>query len=73
MTVDFISAAAGGPTLYLGRDMKISHAGMGIDTSDYAAFERNLLATLEKFKVPEREKNDVMAFVSSLEKDIVAK
>jgi hypothetical protein len=29
--VDFISASAGWPTFYLGRDMKTSHKGMGID------------------------------------------
>jgi hypothetical protein len=33
--VDFISASAGGPTFYLGRDMKTSHKGMGIDQVDY--------------------------------------
>ena len=50
LAVDFISAAAGGPTLYLGRTMNISHAGMGIDASDYAAFKRHLADTLEKFQ-----------------------
>jgi len=28
-------------------------------------------ATLEKFNVPQRERNDVKAFISSLESDIV--
>jgi hemoglobin len=31
LLVDFISASAGWPTFYLGRDMKTSHKGMGID------------------------------------------
>src|SRR6266849_1432877 len=53
LAVDFISAAAGGPTFYLGRDMKTSHAGMGINPDDYAAFKRHLRATLEQFKVPQ--------------------
>ena len=34
LAVDFIAAAAGGPTFYLGRDMKTAHAGMGITKSD---------------------------------------
>src|SRR5205807_2901739 len=55
LAVDFISAAAGGPTFYLGRDMKTSHKGMGINQEDYAAFKKHLAAILEKFKVPERE------------------
>jgi hemoglobin len=71
--VDFISAAAGGPTFYLGRDMKTSHAGMGINPDDYAAFKPHLRATLEQFKVPQGETGEVMAFVSSLEAEIVEK
>jgi hemoglobin len=31
LAVDFIAAAAGGPTFYLGRDMNTSHKGMGIN------------------------------------------
>jgi hemoglobin len=73
MVVDFISASAGGPTFYLGRNMKTAHAGMGITGEDYAAFNRHLAATLEKFNVPQREKDEVMAFVSSLEPEIVEK
>jgi len=51
--------------------MKTSHKGMGINRDDYGAFKKHLAATLEKFNVPERERNDVMAFISSLENDIV--
>lgn len=73
LAVDFIAASAGGPTIYLGRDMKNSHIGMGIDRDDYAAFKTHLTATLEKFSVPNRERGEVMAFVDGLEKDIVEK
>jgi hypothetical protein len=59
------------PTFYLGRDMKISHKGMGIDRDDYTALKKHLVATLEKFNVPERERDDVMTFISSIENDIV--
>ena len=71
LTVDFIAAAAGGPTFYLGRDMKTSHQGMGINKSDYAAFERHLAATVEKFNVPSRERDEVMNFISKLESEIL--
>jgi len=50
LAVDFIAAAAGGPTIYLGRDMKMSHKGMGITKADYEAFMRCLAATLDTFK-----------------------
>src|SRR6266566_8474350 len=50
LAVDFIAAAAGGPTFYLGRDMKASHTGMGITKADYAAFMRCLAASLDTFE-----------------------
>ena len=71
LTVDFIAAAAGGPTFYLGREMKTSHKGMGINKNDWAAFEQHLIAILEKFNVPPRERNEVMNFIASLETDII--
>jgi hemoglobin len=71
LAVDFIAAAAGGPTFYLGRDMKMSHKGMGISKADYAAFMRCLSATLDTFAVPEQERSEVVAFITSLEPEIV--
>jgi hypothetical protein len=35
--------------------------------------QKHLAATLEKFNVPERERHDVMTFISSIENDIVEK
>ena len=71
MAVDFIAAAAGGPTFYLGRNMRVSHEGMGITKADYAAFMRCLAVTLDMFEVPEPERSEVVAFVTSLEPEIV--
>lgn len=71
LAVDFIASAAGGPTYYLGRDMKASHKGMGITKADYAAFMRCLDATMDTFEVPEPERSEVVAFVTSLESEIV--
>jgi hemoglobin len=71
LAIDFIASAAGGPTFYLGRDMKMSHKGMGITKADYAAFMRCLAVSLDKFNVPEPERNDVVAFITSLEPEIV--
>jgi hemoglobin len=71
LAVDFIAAAAGGPTIYLGRDMKMSHKGMGITKADYEAFMRCLADTLSTFEVPEPERGEVVAFATSLEPEIV--
>ena len=70
LAVDFIAAAAGGPTIYLGRDMKLAHKGMGITKADYAAFMRCLSVTLDAFEVPEPERGEVVAFALSLEPEI---
>ena len=70
LAVDFIAAAAGGPTIYLGRGMKLAHEGMGISKADYAAFMRCLSASLDTFEVPEPERGEVVAFALSLEPEI---
>ena len=71
--VDQLCAATGGPCYYTGRDMKTSHKGMGISEADWNAAVADLVATLDKFKVPDREKGDVLGAVSALKKDIVEK
>jgi hemoglobin len=70
LAIDFIAAAAGGPTIYLGRDMKLAHAGMGISKADYAAFMQCLSLTLDKFQLPELERGEVVSFALSLEPEI---
>ena len=71
--VDFLCSATGGPCLYTGRDMRTSHKGLGISDADWDASVVDLTATLDKFKVPARERAEVLAAVSSLKKDIVEK
>lgn len=71
--VDQFCAAAGGPCLYTGREMKTSHQGLGITEADWNAAAKHLVATLDKFKVPKKEQDDLLAFVSSVKKDIVEK
>jgi len=71
LLVNFLCASAGGPMYYTGRDMKISHRGLGISESDWQMTAGHLIATLEKLRVPEPEKQEVLTFVSSLKRDIV--
>ena len=71
--VDQFCAAAGGPCIYTGRTMKDSHVGLNISEADWDAAAKHLVATLDKFKVPEPEKKDLLAFVTSLKADIVEK
>ena len=71
LVVDQLCAATGGPCVYIGRDMKSAHQGMGITEADWNTSVGHLVATLEKFKVPEKEKNELLGAVSSFKKDIV--
>jgi hemoglobin len=72
LLIDFLCASAGGPLLYVGRDMKTSHKGMGITESDWQAFTEHVKATLDAFKVPPTERAEVLAFVESTKKDVMA-
>jgi hemoglobin len=71
LIVDFMVEAAGGPAFYVGRDMKTSHDGMHINSSDWDVFIRHSAATLDHFEVPAREKEEVLAFFTSLRDQIV--
>ena len=71
--VDQICNAAGGPCLYTGRDMRTSHHGLGITNEDWDASVKHLVATLDKFKVPKAEQDELLAVVGTLKKDIVDK
>ena len=71
LVVDQLCAATGGPCVYIGRDMKTSHKGMGITEADWNTAANHLVATLDKFKVPAAEKAEVLAIVSTLKADIV--
>jgi hemoglobin len=71
--LDQLCAATGGPCVYMGRDMKTTHQGLGLSEADWNAAAGHLIESLDKFKVGKREKNEVLTFVSSLKKDIVEK
>ena len=73
LVVDQLCAATGGPCVYIGRDMKTSHAGLGITEKDWDASVRHLVASLDKFNVPAKEKDDVLGAIGGLKKDIVEK
>jgi len=71
LVVNYMCEAAGGPVFYTGRDMPTSHKGLGISASDWEVFMRHAAAALEKFAVPVTEKGEVLAFLTSLQGDIV--
>jgi hemoglobin len=73
LVVDQLCMATGGPCLYIGRDMKTAHKGLAITGGDWELAVRYLVASLDKFKVPPKEKDEVLVIASSLKPDIVEK
>ncbi|HIF11066.1 MAG TPA: group 1 truncated hemoglobin [Sneathiellales bacterium] len=71
LLIDFLSASAGGPLLYTGRDMSTTHQGMGINDEDWQAFTGHLIATVDKYELPERERGEVLAFIENLRTEVV--
>lgn len=71
LLTDFLCSSAGGPVYYTGRDMKTSHKGMRISEADWSAFLRHLNATLDIFKVPQAERDELVAFIQSTKMDMV--
>ena len=71
--VDFLCNATGGPCVYTGHDMKTAHNGLHITEEDWAASVKDLNATFDKFKVPEKERNEVLTAISGLKGDIVGR
>lgn len=73
LLIEQICQASGGPCTYTGRSMKTTHAGMGVSNADFDALVGNLVATLNTFHVPEREKNELLGALGPMKKDIVEK
>jgi hemoglobin len=71
--VDQICQASGGPCKYAGKSMKEAHAGMGISTADFNALVEDLVKALDKLKVGEKDKNDLLGVLGPMKGDIVEK
>ena len=75
LLVDQFCQATGGPCVYTGRTMKLSHSGMdgGLTNSEFNAFAKGVSQALDKNSVNQPEKVEVLAFVESLRGAIVEK
>jgi hemoglobin len=69
--VDQICEASGGPCKYTGQNMKDAHRGMGVSGPAFDALVEDLVKTLDKFKVPEKEKGELLSVLGPMKKDIV--
>lgn len=71
MLIDQICEATGGPCKYTGRNMKETHKGMGVTAGEFNALVEDLVASLNQFKVPKNEQDELLAALGPMKKDIV--
>ena len=71
LIVDFLVSASGGPAFYGGRDMKTSHAGLGITEPEWQLFMEHTRAMLVHLQVAPREQDEVLDFLTGLKADVV--
>jgi len=66
-----VCEVTGGPCKYTGRDMKTAHAKLNITQQEWDAMVADFRKTLNKYKVPVKEQEELIQIVGSTKKDIV--
>jgi hemoglobin len=68
---DQICQETGGPCKYTGKNMKDAHVGMNIKDADFDALADDLAKALDTFRVPAKEKAELLAAIGKMRADIV--
>ena len=71
-TIDFFSAGSGGPAVYKGKDMNTAHKGMNISASEYMHVMDDIFLALDKNKIDDNAKKEVLSILWSLKGMIIA-
>jgi hemoglobin len=71
LVTEMVGWASGGPQKYTGRPMRESHEHLNVTPKEWDAFMDDLQQTLDKFKVPAAEQEELKAIVNSTYGDIV--
>ncbi len=71
LLTDQVCAATGGPCTYGGKDMRTVHTGMKITEADFNALVEDLVISLDKFKVGQTEKDELLGALGGMKGDIV--
>jgi hemoglobin len=66
-----LCAVTGGPCKYAGLDMKAAHKHMGVTEGEFGALVEDLVGALDKFNVPETEKNELLKILGGTKDQIV--
>jgi hemoglobin len=71
--VEQIGEATGGPQKYTGKNMKEAHKGLEITNKDFDALVADLVKALDKNKVAEEDKGELLKMLGTMRKDVVEK
>ena len=66
-----VCEVSGGPCKYTGRTMKAAHEQLNISEREWQAMVADFRITLDKFKVPQKEQQELIAIVGTTKGDIV--
>ena len=67
----FLCQSTGGSCKYTGPDMTTAHRGRGVTNAAFDAVVQDLIAVMDRLKVPAKEKADVLALLGPLKSQIV--
>jgi hemoglobin len=68
----WLASVAGGPFEYTGRELRDAHFDLKISPDVFDEVASELAKTLDDFKVPEREKGEVLAAFAGEKSEVVA-
>jgi hemoglobin len=71
LVTEMVCWAAGGPQQYSGRPMGDSHRDLMITEAEWQAFMDDFQQTLDKFQVPQAERDELNAIVESTKDGVV--
>lgn len=71
--VDQVCEATGGKCKYKGKNMADAHKGMKITEEEWTATVEDLTKALDKHKVPQAEKDELLGALGPMKPDIVGK
>lgn len=63
----------GGPCVFDGDDMRTTHAGHGVTEAHFYRLVEHLVAILDRHGVAAREKNDLLAVLAPLKREVVSR
>lgn len=68
-----VCSLTGGPCQYTGDDMRKSHAGLDITEAEFYGFVEALIDMLDRYQIGLREKNQLLAILAPMKRDIVTR